>query len=66
MLSIVRVDHPPHSFYATSLFSCVDARIVAIDEFWATAGAPPAWRTPAAFPGLSRFDPLDDPRARLP
>jgi ketosteroid isomerase-like protein len=66
ILSLVRVDHPPQAFFATSLFSVEDGRIRAIDEYWATVEPPPAWRTPEAFPGLVRFDPRDDPRARLP
>jgi len=28
--------------------------------------APPAWRSPGAIAGSSRFDPLTDPRAQTP
>ena len=63
VLSVIRVDHPPHTFYATSLFRLDDGQIVAIDEYWATAEAPPAWREAAALPGRHRFDAGDDPRA---
>ena len=63
VMSLVRVDHPPHSFYATSLFRLDDGRIVAIDEYWAMAEPPPAWREAAGLPGRERFDARDDPRA---
>lgn len=66
VLSLVRVDHPPQTFYATSIARLDEGRIDAVDEYWATAEPPPAWRTPDALPGLSRFDALDDPRAVLP
>ena len=66
VMSLVRVDHPPNTFFATSFFRVDDGRIAGIDEYWATVEAPPDWRTPEAFPGLSRIDPRDDPRARLP
>lgn len=62
VLSLLRVDHPPQHFFATSIARVDDGRVATIDEYWATGEAPPAWRTPAAFPGLQRFDPLDDPR----
>lgn len=66
VLSLVRVDHAPQNFYATSLFRVDDGLIMGVDEYWATVEPPPAWRTPQALAGLTRFDPLDDPRARLP
>jgi len=66
VISLVRVDHAPDVYYATSLFQVDDGLIIGIDEYWATMEAPPAWRTPQAVPGLSRFDPLDDPRAVTP
>ncbi len=65
VMSLVRVDHAPNSFYATSLFRLDDGVIYAIDEYWATAEAPPAWRESAGLPGRQRFDALDDPRAVL-
>ena len=64
VMTLVRVDHPPQAFYATSFFLVDDDRILAVDEYWATAEPPPAWRD--ALPGRRRFDALDDPRARTP
>lgn len=66
VMSLVRVDHPPATFYATSFVQVDDGLVIAIDEYWATVEEPPAWRTPPAIAGLSRFDPLDDPRAFTP
>jgi len=66
VISIARVDHPPAVFYATSFFRVDDGLIVGVDEYWGTLEAPPAWRTPEAIRGLSRFDPLADPRAVAP
>lgn len=66
VMSIARVDHPPHSFFANSFFRLDDGRITALDEYWATVEEPPAWRKAAALPGVSRFDPADDARAVLP
>jgi GNAT superfamily N-acetyltransferase len=64
--ALVRVDHEGHSFFATSIACVDDGLIIAIDEYWGTLEAPPAWRTSATIAGLSRFDPLDDPRAVEP
>jgi hypothetical protein len=58
VLTIVRVDHLPHRFYATSLFAVVDGQILHIDECWAHAEEPPAWRLEQCLPGWSRFDAL--------
>ncbi len=66
VMSLVRVDHAPQVFYATSFFKVDDGLIIGIDEYWATAEAPPSWRTPEAIPGLLRFDAMDDPRAVPP
>jgi GNAT superfamily N-acetyltransferase len=66
VISLTRVDHPPRTYYATSFFRVDDGKIIGIDEYWATVEPPPAWRTPERFPGLTRFDPLDDPRAGTP
>lgn len=66
VMSLVRVDHPPRTFYATSMFQVDDGRIVGIDEYWATAEAPPDWRAAGSIAGLTRFDAQDDPRARQP
>ncbi len=66
VMSLVRVDHPPAVFYATSCFRVDDGRIVGIDEYWATAEVPAAWRSDGAVPGLARFDPMDNPRAVAP
>lgn len=64
VLCIVRVDHPPQRFFATSLLRVDNGLVAGIDEYWATAEEPPAWRE--ALPGRSRFDAGDDPRARRP
>lgn len=64
VLSLVRVDHPPASFFATSFYRVDDERIAGIDEYWATLEPPPEWR--ASLPGRSMFDPRRDARAPLP
>ncbi len=66
VMSLVRVEHAPQRFYATSFFRVDAEQIIGIDEYWATAQEPPEWRQAAAVLGLSRFDPLDDPRAVAP
>jgi GNAT superfamily N-acetyltransferase len=66
VLSVVRVDHPPRHFYGTSIARLDDGRIVAIDEYWATTEAPPAWRDDLDAAGRERFDALDDARAAAP
>lgn len=66
VMSLARVDHPPQRFFATSFFRVDDGRIAGIDEYWATVAAPPAWRNSDAFPGITRFDPSEDPRAQIP
>lgn len=66
VMSLVRVDHAPNHFFATSFFRVDDGLIIGIDEYWATMEPPPAWRAPDTLPGLSRFDPLADPRAFTP
>ena len=55
ILSLVRVAHPPQCFFATSLFQVAQGRIQAIDEYWTTAEAPPAWRSGGALPGYERL-----------
>lgn len=60
VISLTRVDHPPASHFATSLFRMDDGRIAGIDEYWATLEAPPSWRE--GLPGITRFDPRADPR----
>lgn len=66
VVSVVRVDHAPHSFFATSFFRTDDGLVTAIEEYWATMQPPAAWRSEAPQPGWQRFDPLLDPRARQP
>jgi GNAT superfamily N-acetyltransferase len=66
VLSLVRVDHAPNSFFATSVFRVDDGLIIGVDEYWATLEPPPAWRAEGALAGASRFDPLADPRAQTP
>jgi GNAT superfamily N-acetyltransferase len=65
VMSLARVDHPPQQFFATSFFRVDDGRIAGVDEYWATVEAPPAWRSPDAFLGVTRFDPAQDPRATM-
>lgn len=66
VLALLRVDHPPNSFFATSIARVDNGRVTALDETWATAEPPPAWRVAQALPGWARFEPLDDPRSRRP
>jgi ribosomal protein S18 acetylase RimI-like enzyme len=66
VMAVVRVDQPPRSFFATSFYLTDDGLITAIDEYWATVESPPAWRSPGAVAGATRFDPLTDPRAVIP
>ena len=66
VMSLVRVDHPPRAFFATSLFRVDDGVIGSIDEYWAGVEPPPPWREHAGIAGRRRFDPLDDPRASTP
>ena len=66
VMSLVRVDHAPDTFFATSFFRVDNGLITALDEFWADVASPPAWRSVAALAGVSRFEPRDDPRARAP
>jgi ketosteroid isomerase-like protein len=54
VLSLVRVEHPPHRFFATSLVRIEDGVIVEIEEYWATAEPPPAWRQAGRLPGYER------------
>jgi ribosomal protein S18 acetylase RimI-like enzyme len=64
VFSLVRVDHPPSTFFATALFRVDEERIAGIEEYWATAEPPPAWR--ASLAGRVTFDPHGDPRAHTP
>ena len=66
VLALLRVDHAPQTFFATSLCRVDDERIAGIDEYWATVEAPPAWRSGSKLPGRTVFDPRDDVRAALP
>ncbi len=66
VMSLARVDHAPRHFFATSLFQVDDGRIVGIEEYWATVESPPPWRNEQSFPGITRFDPTQDPRAQIP
>jgi GNAT superfamily N-acetyltransferase len=66
VLALLRVDQPPHSYFATSIARVDDDRVAGIDEYWATAEPPPDWRVAQALQGWSRFEPLDDPRSRRP
>ena len=55
ILSLIRVEHPPACFFATSLFRIEDGLITGIEEYWATAEAPPAWRSAGTLPGYERL-----------
>lgn len=66
VLALVRVDHPPATFFCTSIFRVDDGLVAGLDEYWATVEAPPPWREPGAVAGCLRFDPKDDPRACVP
>ena len=55
VMSAVRVNHPPDSFLAQSVFRVRDGRIWRGDELWATCEQPPAWRSPQSLPGLQRL-----------
>jgi GNAT superfamily N-acetyltransferase/ketosteroid isomerase-like protein len=52
VFSMLRVAHPPGQFLAQAVMRVRDGRIAHSQELWAECEAPPAWRTPAAFPGL--------------
>ena len=54
VLSMARVDHPPGIFLVQSVARVRDGRVAQADELWATAEAPPAWRTAERFAGLQR------------
>jgi ribosomal protein S18 acetylase RimI-like enzyme len=64
VMSLARVDQPPHAFFATSLYRVDDERIASVEEYWATLETPPAWRQ--SLRGRSTFDPQCDPRAHVP
>lgn len=55
VVTVVRVDHGAQSFYATSFFTIPDAKITAIEEYWATVEPPPAWRAPGFIAGHAVF-----------
>lgn len=55
VMSAVRVDHPPGTFLAQSIFRVRDGRIKSGEELWAGCEAPPAWRAPHKLPGLQRL-----------
>ncbi|WP_320510493.1 nuclear transport factor 2 family protein [Dongia soli] len=52
--TVIRVDHPPHNFFATSLFS-TSGLIQQITEYWSTIEAPPHWRSSGNLPGYERI-----------
>lgn len=68
--AVVRVDHPPGVFFANARYCFTGAgftdapppatglRIAGVVEHWATAEAPPAWRTAEALGGAYRRDPV--------
>ena len=55
VLSSVTVDHDGQRFFTQSLWRFDGARIVEATEHWASAEAPPAWRSAERFgPGYTR------------
>lgn len=54
--SAVRVDHAGQTFFAHTLWRFAGTRIAGATETWATAEAPPAWRTAQAI-GAYRREP---------
>ena len=54
--SLVQVRHGDACFYGHSLFTLAGRHITRIDETWATAEEPPAWRTAAAIGAYRRID----------
>lgn len=62
VLPLLRVDHPPAGvFFCTSIARLHDGLVAEVEEYWATAEPPQAWRIGRV--GHSRFEPTDDPRA---
>jgi hypothetical protein len=53
--SVIEVRHAPARFLANSLFHFDGALIDSIDEYWATAEVPPAWRDAAPLGAHERF-----------
>ncbi len=66
VLALLRVDHPPATFFCSSIFRVDDGLIAGLDEYWATQEEPPPWRAPGAIAGCLRFEPGSDPRACVP
>ena len=54
VLSMARVEHPPHNFLVQATVRVRDGRIAHGQELWATCEEPPAWRHTQHFPGLQR------------
>jgi len=54
--SVVEVSQPPQRFFANSRFRFSGAQVVEIEEYWASAEPPPAWRTAAAIGAYERID----------
>lgn len=52
---LARVDHPPHRFFCNARARVEDGLLVHLEEHWATAEAPPAWRE--GLPGRIRTAP---------
>ncbi len=53
--SVIEVRHGRARYLANSLFHFDGAFIDGIDEYWATAEAPPAWRDAATLGAYERF-----------
>ncbi|WP_019100489.1 hypothetical protein [Chromobacterium haemolyticum] len=51
---VAQVDHGESRFFANSLFTLEHELISQIEEYWASAEAPPAWRV--GLPGWARLE----------
>ncbi|UGA38962.1 hypothetical protein JOS77_04615 [Chromobacterium haemolyticum] len=51
---VAQVDHGAARFFANSLFTLEHGLISQIEEYWASAEAPPAWRR--GLPGRARLE----------
>jgi hypothetical protein len=52
--SVVEVTHGAERFFGTSRFRFHAGRVAEVDEYWASAGPPPAWRNAATIGAYQR------------
>jgi hypothetical protein len=55
VVSRVRVDLEPQSFFAVSFFTFSGDLINSVDEYWSTKEEPEAWRNEQSIPGWRRI-----------